>query len=389
MKFTIVTPSYNQVDFIEQTITSVLNQTHKEFEYIVVDGDSIDGSCVVINKYASQITKTIIEKDNGQTDAINKGFGYATGEIFAYINSDDYYFRNTLEIVAKYFEDNPDVDLVYGDCVFTDSNGQFIRYFSEISDYDKDRLLNFSDHIMQPATFWRRRVFEQFGPFNEDFHFGFDWAFWCELANQGCNIKRIPYILAANRVYDQTKTLSGSSVRLDELKRINNRYKTRLLSHAYYRYYLSDLEGRNNRTIVDYLLMPLMLLLSYGNVIHHFRKYNKKIIFGFLPNSKLVLKEASIKLPRLNYVSVKICLCAPESVRQSVTVQSGGKLVNKYDFVNGDLEINLPLQDDKKDVDINFVFENEYCQFRNVLSRMLFFYKPKKIAAEVTSVVMS
>ena len=82
-------------------------------------------------------------------------------------------------------------------------------------------------------------------------------------------------------------------------------------------------------------------------------------------------------------------MCAPQSVKQSVTVQSGGKLVNKYDFVNGELEINLPLQDDKKDVDISLEFENEYCQFRNVLSRMLFFYKPKNVAAEVTSVVMS
>ena len=389
MHFSIITPTYNQARFISNTINGVLSQTYKDFEYIIVDGESTDGAVDIIKKYEAQLSKVIIEPDNGQADAINKGFVFATGDIFAYINSDDYYFRNTLEIVAKYFEYNPDVDLVYGDCVFTDKNGQFIRYFSEISDFNEDRLRNFSDHIMQPAAFWRRRVFEKFGPFNEDYHFGFDWAFWCELAKQGCNIQRIPYILAANRVYDQTKTLSGSSVRLDELKRINNRYKTRLLSHAYYRYYLSDLEARNNRTIVDYLLMPLMLLLSYGNVIHHFRKYSKKIIFGFLPNSKFVLKEASIKLPRLNYVSVKICLCVPESVKQSVTVQSGGKLVNKYDFVNGNLEINLPLQDDKKDVDINLVFENEYCQFRNVLSRMFFFYKPKKIAAEVTSVVMS
>ena len=292
MKFTIVTPSYNQSKFIRNTIDGVLGQTHKNFEYIVVDGASTDGTDEILKEYSSRLSRVIIEPDDGQTDAINKGFSSATGEIFAYINSDDYYFKDTLEIVAQYFDDHPDVDLIYGDCVFTDENGQFFRYFSEISDFDEDRLRNFSDHIMQPAAFWRRRVFEKFGPFNEDYHFGFDWAFWCELAKQGCNIQRIPYILAANRVYDQTKTLSGSSVRLDELKRINNRYKTRLLSHAYYRYYLSDLEGRNSRTIVDYLLMPLMLLLSYGNVIHHFRKYNKKIIFGFLPNSKLVFERS-------------------------------------------------------------------------------------------------
>jgi len=242
---------------------------------------------------------------------------------------------------------------------------------------------------LQPAAFCRREVFDKFGPFNADFHYGFDWAFWCELARQGCRIKRMPQILAANRVYGETKTLSGSDERLNELKRINERYKTRWLSHAYYRYYLAELEGKNCRTFFDYLLMPLMLLLSYGTIIHHLRCFNKKIIFGLLPNSRFVLKEAFIKMPRLDYESINIRLRSHKNANQAVAVFSGGKLVDKFVFTNGELEINLSLHDSTEDVDMGLSFDAEYSQFKSFLSRWLFFYKPKYIAAEITSVVMS
>lgn len=251
MKFSIITPSYNQARFITDTIESVFKQTYSNIEHIVVDGCSTDDTSKILDKYTGILERVIIENDDGQADAINKGIKHARGDIIAYLNSDDYYFRNTLELVSTYFNNHPDVDVVYGDCVFTDENGQFIRYFSEISDYDKDRLLNYSDFIMQPATFWRKSVYEKYGPFNVDLHYGFDWAFWCELAKNGCRIERVPYILAANRVHTRTKTLSGSVERLNELKRINNVYKTRLLSHAYFRYYLSELKEKKGRTFFE------------------------------------------------------------------------------------------------------------------------------------------
>ena len=201
MKFSIVTPSYNQARFIENTITSVLNQTYTNYEYIVVDGGSSDNSEEVILRYKNQIDRIIIEPDDGQADAINKGLCIASGEIFAYLNSDDYYFKGALQKVADAFQKNPDVDVVYGDCVYTDVNGQFLSYFTGIEDYDSERLLNNTDYIMQPTAFWRKGVFKRYGPFDKNLHYGFDWAFWCELAMHGCKFLRIDEVLAVNRVH--------------------------------------------------------------------------------------------------------------------------------------------------------------------------------------------
>ena len=386
MKFSIVTPSYNHGEYIEDTIKSVINQTHKDFEYIIIDGGSTDNSGEIISAYSGWLKKYISEKDRGQTDAINKGFKFADGDIYAYLNSDDYYFRNTLEVVSAYFEKHPEVDVIYGDCAFTDARGQFIRYFSEISDFDEDRLRNYSDIIMQPATFWRKRVFEQYGPFDESFHFGFDWAFWCELASKGCRFQRMPAMLAANRVYPQTKTASGSVVRLRELKKINKRYKTRFLLHAYYRYCLADLVDKAGRSLLDYLQLPFFVLLSYGNILHHFGNYHSKIINGLLPNSSALLKRAAIKMPRLDYRSVKISLVVPADVSQAVVVYSSGKKVGHYVFAHGSLNLRVALAGGGNDVDIKLEFESEYPLYKSRIKRAVFFYKPIHIAAQILSV---
>ena len=204
MKFSIVTPSYNQGCFIETTLKSVLNQTHESVEYIVIDGGSTDSTNDIVSKYSSKLKKYVSEPDNGQTDAINKGFAFADGDIFAYLNSDDYYFEDTLEKVDRVFSEHPEIDVVYGDCVFTDENGQFIRYFSEIWEYYPKKLLNNSNFIMQPSTFWRRQAFEKYGPFDSSLHFGFDWALWCEFTRNGCRFYRLHEVLSANRVYGST-----------------------------------------------------------------------------------------------------------------------------------------------------------------------------------------
>src|SRR6185369_7608624 len=127
----IVTPSYNQAPFLEQTIRSVLEQDYPRIEYLVVDGDSNDGSVEIIKKYALSrggvtppISGWVSEKDKGQGDAINKGFSRAKGEIIAWINSDDYYLPGAISSVVKIFEQNPDVALVYGDMLAVDQNSQ-------------------------------------------------------------------------------------------------------------------------------------------------------------------------------------------------------------------------------------------------------------------------
>ena len=278
------------------------------------------------------------------------------------------------------------MDVVYGDCVFVDENGQFIRYFSEISDYDEDRLRNFSDIIMQPATFWRASVFREYGPFDKSLHYGFDWAFWCELARKGCRMERIPHVLAANRVYADTKTLSGSSKRVRELGRINAEYGTRWLRHAYYRYALSDLTDKRDWNALDYMRFPFLVMLSYGNILHHFRNYHKKIVRGFVPRSCYVLKEAAITLPRLDYDAIRIRLSARTGINQKVMVTSYGESMGEFEFHDGSLVLDIDL--DKKDVDIGLVFDNEYKLATNLYQWLLTLDKPRNIAAEISEIQM-
>lgn len=113
-RISIVTPSYNQAEFLERTIFSVLNQNYPKLEYIIIDGGSTDGSVEIIKKYDKYLTFWVSEKDNGQADAIRKGFARATGEILAWINSDDTYLPGTFLKVAKAFIKNPKVDLIFG-----------------------------------------------------------------------------------------------------------------------------------------------------------------------------------------------------------------------------------------------------------------------------------
>ena len=120
----IITPSYNQAAYLEQTILSVLNQDHPRIEYIVVDGASTDGSVEIIKKYESKLAYWVSEKDRGQADAINKGFARATGEIIAWLNSDDYYLPGAVNAAVKVFEERSDVVLVYGNMLAVDEHGK-------------------------------------------------------------------------------------------------------------------------------------------------------------------------------------------------------------------------------------------------------------------------
>ena len=120
----IITPSYNQAPFLEQTMQSVLEQDFPRIEYIVVDGGSTDSSVEVIKKYADRLAYWISEKDSGQGEAINKGFARANGEILAWLNSDDYYMRNTVSAAVRCFEQNPDVVMVYGDMLAVNGSNQ-------------------------------------------------------------------------------------------------------------------------------------------------------------------------------------------------------------------------------------------------------------------------
>ena len=198
----IVTPSYNQAPFLEQTIQSVLEQDYPHIEYIVVDGGSTDNSVEVIQKYADRLAYWISEKDSGQAEAINKGFARANGEIVAWLNSDDYYLMHTISIVVRCFEQNPDVVMVYGDMFAVDGNDQTINVlrYKQLSLED---LLCFQI-IGQPSVFFRRSALETVGRLDPTFHFMLDHHLWIRLAQLG-RILHVPQVWSAARYHPQAK----------------------------------------------------------------------------------------------------------------------------------------------------------------------------------------
>jgi GT2 family glycosyltransferase len=198
----VITPSYNQAPFLEQTIQSVLEQDYPGIEYIVVDGGSRDNSTEIIKKYADRLAYWISERDSGQAEAINKGFARANGEILAWLNSDDYYMRNTISVVVRYFEQNPDVVMIYGDMLAVDGAGQTINIL-KYKQLTLEDLLCFQI-IGQPSVFFRRSALDKTGLLDPSFHFMLDHHLWIRLAQQG-RILHVPQVWSAARYHPQAK----------------------------------------------------------------------------------------------------------------------------------------------------------------------------------------
>ena len=198
----IITPSYNQALFLEQTIQSVLKQDYPHIEYIVVDGGSTDNSADIIQKYADRLAYWISEKDSGQAEAINKGFARANGEIIAWLNSDDYYMRNTVSFAVRCFEQNPDVVMIYGDMLAVDGEGQTLNVL-KYQQLSLEDLLCFQI-IGQPSVFFRRSTLEKTGILEPSFHFMLDHHLWIRMAQQG-RIMHVPQVWSAARYHAQAK----------------------------------------------------------------------------------------------------------------------------------------------------------------------------------------
>jgi len=200
----IVTPSYNQGQFIEETLLSVLNQDYPKIEYLVMDGGSRDQTLDVLKKYEGRLTY-VSEKDAGQSDAINKGFRRAKGEILAWLNSDDTYLPHAVEKAVAYLGEHPDTDMVYGEGYFIEENGDRMkRYYTEPFDLQK---LSERCYICQPTVFLRRRVLSEVGLLDARKQFCFDYEYWIRIG-QKLKVGFLPEYLANSRLHPATKTLS-------------------------------------------------------------------------------------------------------------------------------------------------------------------------------------
>jgi glycosyltransferase involved in cell wall biosynthesis len=200
----IVTPSYNQGRFIEGTIRSVLLQGYPNLEYIIIDGGSTDGSLEIIRKYAKWLAYWASEPDKGQAHAINKGFQRASGQILAWLNSDDQYCTKTLHVVARHFRDQPDIGLLFGDCTTVDAEGVMVDYVKG-KQGDLAHLL-MGNFIPQPSAFFHRRAWQAVGGLDVDLHFALDYELWIRMMLAGVKSHYTPVSLSQFRWHDASKS---------------------------------------------------------------------------------------------------------------------------------------------------------------------------------------
>ena len=205
MKLSIITPSFNQGQYIERTICSVLNQPVDNLEYWVVDGGSTDETLSVLEKYQDRL-QWISEPDRGQTDALNKGILRSQGDIIGWLNSDDIYYPNVLPRVMRFFAEHPEVNILYGRGLHIDVEDAVINeYPTREWDY---RILWDDCFICQPAVFFRRSIIEKYGLFDESLQYCMDYEYWLRVgASEAMSF--LPELLAGSRLYETNKTLGA------------------------------------------------------------------------------------------------------------------------------------------------------------------------------------
>ncbi len=254
----IITPSFNQARYIEATINSVLSQDYPNIEYIIVDGSSQDGTVDIIKKYTLDsgsllpntrqlavgiqkhtISWWVSEQDKGQTDAINKGFARARGQILAWLNSDDTYEPGAISAAVKYLQSHPEAGMVYGDCNFINETGRVIGKFSSAqTDY---RLLRQGyAHIPQQTMFFRADLWKQVGPLDPSFYFAMDYDLWTRLAARA-ELKYVPQTWANFRLHTTGKTIAADDRCWPEMVRVHYRDGGSFFSVIVAKYYIRKL----------------------------------------------------------------------------------------------------------------------------------------------------
>lgn len=220
----VVTPSYNQGKFLEQTIRSVLDQSYPNLEYIIIDGGSTDDSIEIIRKYEDRLDYWISEADHGQSHALNKGFSKATGDIFCWINSDDLLASGSLKRVAESFVQNPDTFWVTGACEIIDGDGVVKNEISVETNLPLSLWLTHMKYnraaILQPSTFWSRHAWQSIGSLREDLHYAFDFEFFYRMRSRFGAPLQLDTCLSKFRLHGDSKSVSQKELFLLEMTNI-------------------------------------------------------------------------------------------------------------------------------------------------------------------------
>jgi glycosyltransferase involved in cell wall biosynthesis len=233
-KISVITPSYNQGAFLEQTIRSVLLQHYPNLEYIIIDGGSKDDSVAIIKKYEPWLSYWVSEPDRGQSHAINKGFARATGQIICWLNSDDYFTPGALRTVSELLADGSGNYALTGHCLKIYSDGQ-PPVILEGRYENRRRLLQFwkGYQMHQPSIFWRREIFEKVGKLDENLHYIMDFDYWTRISKQ-CDFINVDKILSCSNFHEKAKSW-GEYIRIHaDLKKHAHLYWGSKLSTEYW-----------------------------------------------------------------------------------------------------------------------------------------------------------
>ncbi|MCC6860381.1 MAG: glycosyltransferase [Bryobacterales bacterium] len=204
-RVSVVTPSYNSVRFLEETIRSVLEQDYPDIEYLVMDGGSRDGSLEVLKKYGDRL-RYESGPDEGQPDAVNRGFRKSSGEIFAFLNADDLYLPGAVAAAVQALKEHPEAGAVYGDAYHIDERGEILGPYPT-EDFSPETLRR-RCFICQPAAFMRREAFERAGLLNPRLQFSLDYDLWIRMARL-YPLARVSGFLAKSRMHPENKTLGS------------------------------------------------------------------------------------------------------------------------------------------------------------------------------------
>ena len=284
----VVIPSFNQGQYIEETLLSVLGQRYPNLEIIVIDGGSTDNTTQILEKYTNQISYWHSKKDNGQADAINQGLNMSSGDILCWINSDDMYLPGTLLDVGRKFSGRTDQShLIYGAAVsIHQSNGELWSAAFAAAPFEPSTLTYF-DFIVQPSSFWTRKLWQFAGTLNTTYEYVFDWE-WFIRASKVTQFEYVPKFYSLYRYHSLHKTGSGSIERrkeiLDIVKRFSSDYWINLNVEVE-KYYL---QIKKKSKFLNLLRIPknnLLLPLFFPRIMFKLRNtqdlYKVLTMYGF------------------------------------------------------------------------------------------------------------
>jgi glycosyltransferase involved in cell wall biosynthesis len=265
VKLSVVTPSFNQGQYIERTLRSVASQSGVPIEHVVFDGGSSDTTVEILERFAPAV-RWVSERDEGQADAVNRGIRATDGEIIGWLNSDDIYYPGAVARVLAFLEANPDVDVVYGMADHIDvQDSAFEPYPTEAWNLDRLKDICF---ICQPAAFFRRRVVEKHGLLDQTLNFCMDYEYWLRLGKAGVRFAYLEQKLAGSRLYAGNKTLGG---RIDFHREINDMHLKlfgRVPDRWLYNYAHAVVESQTSRSLRPRWFTGKLLVSSLSAALH-------------------------------------------------------------------------------------------------------------------------